>query len=671
MQKILVYGIIVIISLTELRGQPSPVSNFEIISIIDIIKENHFDYSDIDEARAKKIISGFLYSLDPEGILFSQQQINALNLYAGDLLEEIKTGRITFLEQAISMYNESIIQADKILKDLESEDLNIHEHKNFILPSHQPNYNHWPKTESEKVVKWKERILFNSLLLNTNLEDQAEDLRLAIKRSIEIYSCRIKKLLDTKDNSQLVLSKFLNAFCQSFDPDTNFLPREEYLQFQRMLEKFQFSYGMDMEFNNLQQIYVENITFGGPSWETQQIHAGDLINKIHLIPSDEEINLFCMQDEELFFAIHQDEVTGIKLQIFHETDGTKEVKVMRQQTESYENQLQSYIIERKHRVGYILMPTFYSDETQHPMLGVANDLAKEIMMLKRDRIEGLIIDLRDNSGGSMLEAINTAGIFINQGPVTWIKTKEEPEPELIKDFNRGTAYNGPLILMVNRASASASELLSGVIQYYGLGLIVGDTTYGKGSGQDVFEIGKQGDQVKVTVLHFFNLDGLSHEGKGIFPDIHIPDPAHLFVPRRRAYTTTGLNINSSVKREKIENLPFLKSESQKRVFSGEYFSRVKASENFINKWMIDGLSIPLSPDLFNEKIEEIDDHLTTLFNIDYKIRDDIKILNHKYETDLIALDKEKSAQNEAMILSLRNDGFLEETYNIMVDLIEN
>jgi carboxyl-terminal processing protease len=265
---------------------------------------------------------------------------------------------------------------------------------------------------------------------------------------------------------------------------------------------------------------------------------------------------------------------------------------LEEQEDEEEDKVKSYILQGDRKIGYISLPAFYSDwEGTLGINGCANDVAKEIIKLKKENIEGLMIDLRYNGGGSLQEAVELSGIFIDAGPVAQLKYKLEPKPETLKDAVRGTIYDGPLLLLVNGFSASASEMVAAVMQDYHRALIVGSPTYGKATAQIVLPLdttinlenlnGKTvaSSYIKLTTSRLFRVNGTTAQAHGVQPDIVLPDLTDA-VPEREVnekYALPPTTIDANKYYKPLAPLPVAAADAvaKKEMAASPYFSYVQ------------------------------------------------------------------------------------------------
>ena len=365
------------------------------------------------------------------------------------------------------------------------------------------------------------------------------------------------------------------------------------------------------------------------------------------------------------------------------SDGkTETLTLYKEKLESDENLIKSFVLNGDKKIGYISLPGFYTEWEQESGQGCADDVAREIIKLKREGIKGLILDLRYNGGGSMSEALDLAGIFIEDGPISLYKERDS-EPGLLKDKNRGTIFDEPLVIMVNKFSASASEILAAALQDYNRALIVGGKSYGKASGQIILPLdinynlsssnSQSKDFVKVTVTRFYRLDGSTHQLIGVIPDIILPDMisrdsygestlrAHL--PADSVTKKVYFSPASQIPITKLAENHALRNAKDNRFWEIEKLNSTLA-ETFQN-----GINLPLNLSIFQgdfRKTLDLSDQADELSTRENKL---FTVKNHQFDQDILQFSEFKKEMNDYLKTGIQEDLYIQETYQIISDLI--
>ena len=516
---------------------------------------------------------------------------------------------------------------------------------------------------------------------NACTKDEAKYRKIVLDNYLEEKEYRPNTDLEIESDIGAAL---LAAICTRFDPHTEYFNLSDKKKFEKHLSKEVLMFGFSVGENESDKLSIVGLMAGGAAWKTNEINVGDLITKIEFIQSKQEVlikNQKATAINQLFDRYTDQEIyLTIKKQ-----DGTlKRIYLAMQAEEVEANVFNSYILQGASKVAYLALPAFYTDFDPNNTNGSANDIAKEVVKLKKEKIQGLILDLRNNGGGSIEEAINIAGIFVNEGPLAQIKYKSD-KPQLLKDMNRGFIYDGPLLILVNQFSASASELVSMILQDYNRAIIVGSPTYGKASGQamlpvienfDLMQVKantklESEDYVKTTILKIYNVDGETYQGKGVQPDVVLPD---LFqnLGFGESHAEHFLKPDGIAKKVVINPFPNnLRTAIVKNKYAtSDYFKSVVVYADTLGKMVSETLATPL-------KLEAYYDVAIQKQNISERMERVLNMASHNvFNVDINGIDKLifNSSEDKRMINNrvedLKSDMHLLEAYRIMEDMIK-
>ena len=430
------------------------------------------------------------------------------------------------------------------------------------------------------------------------------------------------------------------------------------------------SLGLDVTLNEKEEIIVEEVVPGGPAARTNKFEKGDIVLKVSN-KRGEDYLVSCSSLEKIGELIFSDSNETIEMTIQKKNGNILDVLLKKQIMKATANAVYSFIVDKGIKIGYINIPNFYSDFDGFSPQGCADDVAKEIVKLKQDNIKGLVIDLQDNGGGSMEEAIKLAGMFIDYGPVS-ILVNSKNKQIILKDYIRGSVYYGPIVILINGNSASASEFFSAAMQDYNRAMIVGSKSLGKASMQTILPLdSNQQDFVKLTVEKFYRITGDSNQIKGIIPDINLPILYDSIVPREISYKTA---LKYDVLPSKIRFTPFRKDyyptiieQSISRSKNNARFNEINLVNQEINALYRD----PKKPLLITFKnvfkdIHEID----SLWNKVKKIAEtenSCTISNNSYDAEKLKFDPYQQEINTYKIKGLKTNPYLEEVVSILND----
>ena len=507
----------------------------EIIWMRNALEKYHVEPRRIDDHFSADLLQKMLDDLDPERIIFIAPEVAALEQFRTQLDDEINGRSTRFLQQLKTDYKRGLERSERLINATFASSLHWNKNEMYVPDTA------WLADEVALADRHRQWLKYQVLdrLLELMERDTAQAVEF-FERHVEgaihhVRQAALRPLTRLLGNpiafDKEVSDLFLHSLAGVYDVHSDYFSMDTYDDFVGALSTEDYYFGFMLGEDAKGDVVINALAPGGSAWKSGALHVSDALVGVKTDGGD-AIDLAGMNIDDVNEVLSENEDDVLEITV-RSVDGTqKSVTLRKEKMESEENVVQSFMLDGHVRAGYIYLPDFYTRWEDDQEGGrCANDVAKEIIRLKKDGIEGLILDLRFNGGGSLYEAAAMAGIFIDQGPLSMVSTREKKALSL-KDMNRGTVYDGPLVLMVNGASASASEVLAGTIQDYNRGIIVGSTTYGKATGQSLFPIEgiespaskKDGrGYVKVTTQRLYRLTGQSAQGKGVKPDVEIPD----------------------------------------------------------------------------------------------------------------------------------------------------
>jgi len=649
--------------------------------IVNAAQDFHIQASSIDDAFSESIYDIFIASLDPYSVVYSDEDITKLESFSQQLDEDLKNQKCEFTTIASQLYEDKLKLLLAIFENFETENFEFNSFDKIFFSTKKAN-----SPEDKFKDEWKNfvklKILYNyfsndSIPSQNSFLNQKETIKNEV---LQREICRLKSRLKYEGGiQQYIEDKYLKAISEAFDPHTNYFTYNEQLDFINSLSQESESFGFEISKNEEEEIIIAEIVPGSPAWDSNLINEGDVIlsmvtqnkqlKKFQCISTVEAKELIISSQEEVEFVVRKKNNKQVK------------VKLNKAIIDVEANVIQTFLLEGQKKCGYIYLPSFYTDmdyEYYTPK-GCANDMAKELIRLKKENIKGLILDLRNNGGGSMIEAIEMAGSFIDYGSLVIHQRKGE-EPTPIKDMNRGTIFDKPLIILTNTFSASASELLAGVLQDYNRAVIVGGITYGKSTSQEMLPINAtsrksnssvtdmQNGSIKMTTGVFYRITGKSHQQEGIIPDIILPNYYDQLEITEKHSTRSLTNQSTDTKchYKPLEKLPLnnLRTNSANRIEDDPYFlgvsteaEKLAAQENYTYQLTYNGFQEQYLEDIDTQELEKV-----------YAITD------HKFEVKkpsyVHANEGKKTKDIEDPITqNIKNDQYIQEAYFVLLDLI--
>jgi carboxyl-terminal processing protease len=468
---------------------------------------------------------------------------------------------------------------------------------------------------------------------------------------------------------------------ETMDPHTTFFPPVEKRSFDEQMSGRFYGIGASLRSDESGAIRIATIVAGLPAWKSQQLTVGDQVLKVGQA-TEEPTDLSGFETEEAVKLIRGKKGTEVRLTVKKADGSIKVVSMIRDEVVLDETYARSAIInENGRKIGYIFLPEFYADWERPNGPRCSQDVAKEIIKLKEQKVDGIIMDLRNNGGGSLYDVVQMVGFFIPEGPVVQVKDREG-NPTILRDRDRTVLYDGPLAVMVNEFSASASEIFAAAIQDYGRGIVIGSSsTYGKGTVQrnigleanSIFANKDAGDlgTLKLTLQKFYRINGGSTQLKGVTPNIVLPDQYEYLEYREKDNpdalpwdeipktfynrVTAGYDLQTVIR------------SSEERVALNPSFQAIKASSALMKKsnervFFLQLEKYKKDQNVLRDSFKKIDEAAKTQKNLDVEIMPtDLK----KLETDNDKLERRKQ-----WVGYLSKDIYIKETSQIISDMIK-
>ncbi len=519
---------------TPVKLSPEPQHSNVDQAIAGLLSHYHYRKSNLDDELSRLVMDNYLEALDFSRLYFLASDVAAFRASYGEGLDDaLKRGDLTPAYHIFLRFQERLVERTERIHERLATPFDFTADEYVELDRQESP---WAGDLSTLDGIWAKRLKHEAL--NLVLAGKSEpDARKTLE---ERYDARLRRTLQS--NSEDVFQTYMNALSRSFDPHTAyFSPRatENFnIQMRLSLEGIGTVLRMEEE-----QVTVQELVPGGPADLTDQVGPGDVIVGVAQGDDDEMVDIVGWRLDDVVDLIRGPRGTVVRL-LMNPADSvpgtTKTVRIVRETVQLEKQAAQSEIRQveqdgRSYRLGIVTIPTFYSDfaaaqrgETDYR--STTRDVRRLLEALDDDEVDGLVIDLRQNGGGSLQEAVELTGLFIPGGPVVQVRSSTG-EVEVETDPDPRVAYDGPLTVLVDRYSASASEIFAGAIQDYGRGLVVGDPTFGKGTVQTLIDLGRflpRSDdplgQLKLTIAKFYRVSGGSTQNRGVTPDIALPSP---------------------------------------------------------------------------------------------------------------------------------------------------
>jgi carboxyl-terminal processing protease len=505
-------------------------------------------------------------------------------------------------------------------------------------------------------------------------EELEADARKKVLKSNDDYFKRIKEF-DRNDR----LSVYFNSITGVYDPHTEFFPPKDKANFDISMSGQLEGIGAQLQEKD-GYTKVSSIVPGSASWKQGQLKPGDIILKVAQ-GSAEPVDIVDMRMDDVLPLIRGKKGTEVRLTVRKPDGSTMIIPLIRDIVVIEESYAQSVILKGKKNIGYIKLPSFYADFSGKGGRSCSSDIKKELEKLKAENVDGVILDLRYNGGGSLPDVVDMAGLFIDKGPIVQVKQKTGI-PQLLEDKDPAVVYNGPLVVMVNSNSASASEIMAAAIQDYKRGVIVGTSpaSFGKGTVQRFYDLDdylppqyntiKPLGQVKITTQKFYRINGGATQLKGVVPDIILPDPYYLLDQgeKEQDYPMAWDEI-APAKYSPLKpaySVEKLKSASESRVKNSAGFALLNDAAKRLKKQK-DNTVVSLNFDKYVAEQKKNKEEAKKMEELDKEIQG-IEIMTLKADTEHHGSDSVKVTKTKDFHKALKKDIYLNETVAIINEM---
>ena len=661
-----------------------------------VLEKGHYSPKDMDDAFSRNIYKNFIDGVDPLKRYFLNSDIEEFKQYETAIDDQIKIKEVTFFKLVYTRLTERIAEIEKIYpRILElpfdysiDEELNVDYDKITYPNNIKALENRWRKQlKFTTISNYYDLIEENGTNLNEkptegknedyedpkNLNEIEIEARENTKSSMSEYFDFVNDL-ESKDYFGI----FLNTIVEEFDPHTNYFAPSDRDRFELQMSGKLEGIGARLQKKN-DYIKIVEVISGGPAWRGEHVEVGDMIMKVKQESEKEAVSVVGMRLDDAVKLIKGPKGTKVILTIKRVDGSIEEEIITRDVVEIEETYAKSTLIKKDDKnYGLIDLRQFYFDMQNYKERNAASDVKKEIIRLKKAGMEGLIIDLRGNGGGSLRTAVDMAGLFIKEGPIVQVASSGSKK-EVLNDNDEEIIWNGPLVILVNELSASASEILAAAMQDYKRAIVVGSKqSYGKGTVQNLLDLNQwlrnneMGDMgsLKLTTQKFYRVNGGSTQLEGVKSDVVMAD--------RYSYIDIGeKDYNNPLPYDKIEpanyevwngNIDYEKtiSRSVERITKSQQLKLIDENAQWI-KNRRDVTTVNLNYESYKKDIESRIDETKKFDSIDNY---DNKLIYESlpFEIELMKQDSILFKKRKRWHKSLGNDIYIEEGINILQDL---
>ena len=679
--------------------------------VMKFMDQVHYNPKMINDELSVVIFDKYIEALDSRKRFLTQEEVDELAQFRDKIDDQIKIKTFEMFEMSNELIEKGIQRGQRIYASIDVSALDLTSNDKVNL-----DYENRERPKNEKALKkyWEQLITYDIISkVESKIDKQVQKLQAMmlvppavdtaavnsekepyveknrnelIAEAIEDHTKNYKKWFKrlNKQRRSDRFEQYLNAVTHQSDPHTTYFnpkKRDDFnINMGGKLEGIGARLQADDDF-----IKIVSIVPGGPIWKTKKAEADDLIIAIQQEGEDEVLNLYGMRLDDVVSKIRGKKGTVITLTLRKKDGSEILLAIERDEVITEETLAKSLIINKVgsiENIGYIKLPKFYSSFEKKGGNSCAKDVASEIEKLKTVNVNGIILDLRNNTGGSLNDVVEMSGLFIKEGPIVQVKPRTR-DAYVHRDKNPDVLYDGPLMILVNKYSASASEIIAAAMQDYKRAVIVGSTsTYGKGTVQRFYDLDrafkgaedyKPLGSLKMTTQKFFRINGGSTQLIGVTPDIVLPDNYQYMDVGEKEYDhaikwTEIDPVEYSQDVALLDHIDEVAATSKKRVDKNDKFTKVLANAERIKKYR-DNSTYSLNIDQFIKEMdqrEEDSEEFKDLYDTDIA---SLKISNLEVDMDNINFDESKQARNQDWLDGMKKDFYLEEALSIMKDMI--
>lgn len=662
-------------------------------TIVGFLKNIHLSHMELNDEFSEMIFDSYLDRLDGQKRFFTQEEVDAMNFYRDKIDDEVSKSSFTFFNMSVNLLDRGIERSQEITEELFSTSFAFDSDETYETDPERKSYaadvealeDEWRKRIKYEILRayftkksaQEEEDYEDEILSDQELEEKA---RTEVKERYDRFFERIGKLRRSDR-----FATFINSITNTFDPHSDYFNPKEKEDFDINMSGRLEGIGARLTLDKNSITKVVSVVPGGPAWKQGDLEVDDLI--LNVTQEDgETYDIQGWRIDDVVQKIRGNKGTTVTLTIKKVDGSTKNIDIERDEVVLEDGRAKSAIVTEagsNKRYGYLYLPRFYADFEREDGRSCSKDVEAELAKLKDEGVDGIIFDVRSNGGGSLRDVVDMSGLFIEEGPIVQVKSRER-KARVLKDTERSVAYDGPLVVLVNHYSASASEILAAALQDYNRAVIVGGTsTFGKGSVQRFYNLDRAvrsdddikplGD-VKLTTQLFYRVNGGSTQLKGVEPDIVVPDNYNYLKVGERRYDNPmewseidPVEYTQNV--YQVENKEAIVSKSEQRIRQDKKFQLIDSYAKELKEKEDDSI-VPLNYDDFVSQENEEDKKVESFKELLDEPIENLIVENLKMDFSEIETDESKKARNEEWIKNLQKDIYLFEGMQILDDMIQ-
>lgn len=668
-----------------------------------ILEEGHYSPKKIDDNFSKTAFKKFIEDLDNAKNILLQSDIDALKKYETKIDDEIHGAEIKSFFDVNEIYLKRLNEASILFNAILAKPFDFTKDEAIQTDIEKLSF---PKTLAERTEVWRKYLKYLVLSKFVDMQEEREKssatkkkfnteadsinkvpFKAKVDSTIEkeardVVRKQMARYFTTKinrENKEENFSTFINAITGSMDPHTTYFAPVDMRSFNEGMSGSFFGIGAQLKDDD-GKIKIASLVSGGPAWKQGDLKVDDEIIKIAQANGDPvDVTGYDVPDA---VKLIRGATKGSEVRLtVKRTDGSiKVITLFRGKVDLEDTFAKSAIIDGDKKIGYIYLPEFYLNFNDASGHKCSEDVANEIKKLKAENVDGIIIDLRNNGGGSLPEVVKMAGLFIQQGPICQVQSRGE-KPYTWKDNDNSVLYDGPLTVMVNEFSASASEIFAAAIQDYKRGIVIGSTsTYGKGTVQRTIPLNPERENqlfgnenkddlgsIKLTLQKFYRVNGGSTQLKGVTPDIVLPDRFESLKFREKD-NTLSLPWDEIAKVDYTTWTSTLTDNSSSYLKNSETTTLGKIKTTLLEMDKLNDKEYSLNSTKFKQEKKQLNATYKVLDSL-FKLQKELVVKNSAADALPVDAAKDKVDKNNAWLKRLSNDIYIDESVKIMKNMI--
>ena len=658
-----------------------------------VLEQGHYSPKKVDDNFSKQVFKKYIEDLDPDKFIFLQKDIDGFRKYENRIDDEIHGAKLESYYTINDTYVSRLDEVIKSYKEILTKPFTFTSDEIIVMDGDKREF---AKTESERYDYGRKRLKYLVLSRYSDLLDDREknigkpgfvakadttlerEARTQVKKQMDRYFSN----LIAHNKPEAMFSDFVNAITNTMDPHTTYMAPVDKRSFNEMLSGSFYGIGAQLKEDD-GKIKIASLVTGGPAWKSGNITVEDEIIKIAQ-GKGEPVDVTGYSVTDAVKLIRGAEKNSEVRLTLKKADGTtKVVSLLRDKINLEDTFVKSAIVNGTHKIGYIYLPEFYANFEDPQGRRCAVDVAKEIEKLKAENVEGIVMDLRGNGGGSLYDVVDMVGLFIEDGPICQVKGRDE-KPMVLNDRDKSVLYTGPLTVMVDELSASASEIFAAAIQDYNRGIVIGSSsTYGKGTVQRSVSLDPEAENiffkkpmpdglgdVKLTFRKFYRVNGGATQLKGVTPDIVVPDRLEYIKIREK-------DNPDALSWDVISKAPYtpwnpgydvrsLINKTNQQLNNDSTFKLIKTGTQLLEKNADRVYSLNLQK--YRDELKQLRATAKLLDTLT-KLKVDLKVSNTTRDIALLEADTDKTEKNKQWLKRVSSDIYIGETIKVMDNMI--